>query len=41
MDTAAIALCQENRLPIMVFNMMKPGNLLAAVNGEVVGTLVN
>ena len=41
MDTAAIALCQENRLPIMVFNMMKPGNLLAAVNGDVVGTLVS
>jgi len=41
MDAAAIALCRENRLPILVFNMMKPGNLLAAVNGDVVGTLVN
>ncbi len=41
MDAAAIALCRENRLPIVVFNMMKPGNLLAAVNGEHVGTLVN
>ena len=41
MDAAAIALCRENHLPILVFNMMVPGNLLAAVNGEVVGTLVN
>jgi uridylate kinase len=40
MDGAAIALCQENRLPILVFDMMKEGNLLAAVQGEVVGTLV-
>ncbi len=40
MDGAAIALCQENRLPILVFDMMKEGNLIAAVKGEVVGTLV-
>jgi uridylate kinase len=41
MDAAAIALCRENKLPILVFNMMKPGNLMAAVNGEKVGTVVN
>jgi len=41
MDAAAIALCRDNRLPILVFDMMKPGNLLAAVNGQVVGTIVN
>jgi uridylate kinase len=41
MDAAAIALCRENHLPILVFNMMKPGNLLAAVNGDVVGTIVD
>jgi len=40
MDAAAISLCRDNQLPILVFNMMKPGNLLAAVNGDVVGTLV-
>lgn len=40
MDAAAIALCMENHLPILVFDMMKEGNLLAAVNGEKVGTLV-
>jgi uridylate kinase len=41
MDAAAIALCRENNVPILVFNMTNPGNLLAAVNGDVVGTLVN
>ncbi|MCE1229457.1 MAG: UMP kinase [Firmicutes bacterium] len=41
MDAAAIALCMENRMPILVFDMHKPGNLLAAVRGEVVGTLVS
>jgi uridylate kinase len=40
MDAAAIALCMENKLPILVFDMNKPGNLLAAVKGDVVGTLV-
>jgi uridylate kinase len=30
----------ENKLPILVFDMNKPGNLVAAVNGDVVGTLV-
>ncbi|HEX9081592.1 MAG TPA: UMP kinase, partial [Holophagaceae bacterium] len=41
MDAAAIALCMENRLPILVFDMHKPGNLVAAVRGEAVGTLVS
>ena len=41
MDAAAIALCRENRLPILVFNMMKPGGLVAAVNGAHEGTLVD
>ena len=41
MDAAAIALCMDNHLPILVFNMMKPGNLIAAVLGEVVGPLVS
>jgi uridylate kinase len=41
MDGPAIALCRENRMPILVFNMMKPGNLVAAVQGDVVGTLVD
>ncbi len=41
MDAAAIALCQDNHLPILVFNMMKPGGLVAAVNGNHEGTLVD
>ncbi len=40
MDTAAFALCRENNLPIIVFDMNKPGNLLKLVMGENVGTLV-
>lgn len=40
MDAAAIALCKENRLPILVFDMNVPGNLLRAVQGENIGTLV-
>jgi len=40
MDAAAIALCMENRLPIIVFDMMVPGHLVAAVRGEPIGTLV-
>jgi uridylate kinase len=41
MDAPAIALCMDNKLPILVFDMNKPGNLVAAVMGESVGTLVN
>ncbi|MCK9211715.1 MAG: UMP kinase [Ignavibacteriaceae bacterium] len=40
MDLTAISLCQENKLPIVVFNMDKPGNLLALIKGENVGTVV-
>ena len=41
MDMTAFTLCQENNLPIIVFNMNKPGNLLALVNGENAGTLIS
>ncbi|MHA7837776.1 MAG: UMP kinase [bacterium] len=40
MDQAAIALCRENGLPIRVFDMSVRGNILKAVRGERVGTLV-
>lgn len=40
MDLTAFALCKENDLPIIVFDMNKPGNLLRLINGESVGTLV-
>jgi uridylate kinase len=40
MDMTAFTLCMENKLPIIVFNMNKPGNLMKVVMGEEVGTLV-
>jgi uridylate kinase len=40
MDMTAFTLCQENKLPIIVFDMNKEGNLLKVVTGEDVGTLV-
>lgn len=40
MDLTAISLCQENSLPIIVFNMNVPDNLLKLVKGENVGTLI-
>lgn len=41
MDLTAFTLCNENKLPIIVFNMNKPGNLMQVVKGETVGTLVD
>lgn len=41
MDTTAFTLSQENKLPIVVFDMNKKGNLLKIVNGEHIGTTVN
>ena len=40
MDLTAFTLCKENNLPIIVFDMNKPGNLRKVVAGEQVGTLV-
>jgi uridylate kinase len=40
MDMTAFTLCMENRLPIIVFDMNKTGNLMKVVLGEKVGTLV-
>ena len=40
MDMTAFTLCQENNLPIIVFDMNKPGNLMRLVDGEPIGTLV-
>lgn len=41
MDTTAFTLSQENELPIVVFDMNTPGNLLKVVTGEKIGTEVN
>lgn len=40
MDLTATALCKENHLPIIVFDMDTPGNLLKVIKGEPIGTLV-
>ena len=40
MDMTAITLCQENNLPIIVFDMNKPGNFMRIANGDPIGTLV-
>jgi uridylate kinase len=40
MDNTAISLCMDNDLPIIVFNMEKPGNIERALRGEPVGTIV-
>lgn len=41
MDLTAVSLCKENNLPMMVFNMDVPDNLLKLVTGENIGTLIN
>ena len=40
MDATAISLCMDNNLPIIVFELLKPGNIRRVVNGQAVGTLV-
>ena len=41
MDMTAFTLCQENNIPIIVFDINKPGNLWKLTNGETVGTIVS
>ncbi len=41
MDMTAVSLCSENNLPMIVFNMNKPGNLLSVLKGENVGTSIS
>jgi len=40
MDSTAISLCMDNKLPLIVFNLGVPGNMLRALCGEAVGTVV-
>ncbi len=40
MDTTAIVMCRDNNLPIRVFDMHVPGNLIRLVEGENIGTLI-
>jgi len=41
MDVSAIDMCQQNNIPILVFNLMAKGNMLKAARGEKIGTLIN
>ncbi len=41
MDTTAISLCMDNNLPIIVFDLLKHGNIQRAVSGEKIGTTVS
>jgi len=40
MDSAAISLCMDNKLPVVVFNLLEKGNIRRVVSGESVGTVV-
>ena len=40
MDQTAFALCKENNMPMVVFNMNVPGNLFKLINGEEIGTII-
>ncbi len=41
MDSTAISLCMDHKLPILTFDLMKKGNILRAITGEEIGTLVH
>lgn len=40
MDATAVSLCMDNKLPIIVFNLRRPGNMRRAILGDAVGTVV-
>lgn len=40
MDSTAFTMCRENNLPVIVFDMNKPGNLIKLISGTTIGTLV-
>ena len=41
MDSTAITLCMDNDLPIVVFDLIEPGNVRSILEGEPIGTLVS
>jgi uridylate kinase len=41
MDTAAIALCRDHKMPMRIYDMTVPGNLMRLMHGEHIGTLVD
>ncbi|MDR3348164.1 MAG: UMP kinase [Acidaminococcales bacterium] len=40
MDSTAVSLCMDNKIPIIVFNIDRPGNILRVANGEEIGTII-
>ncbi|KAL6141848.1 hypothetical protein ACLB2K_060134 [Fragaria x ananassa] len=41
MDTMALTLCEDNRIPVVIFNLLEAGNISKALRGEQVGTLID
>jgi len=41
MDSTAITMCREHGVPIVVFSMNEPGNIIRAVRGDRIGTVVH
>ena len=41
MDSTAIALCKDNKIPIVVFNIFQPGNINKAISGEPIGSRIS
>jgi uridylate kinase len=41
MDTTAVTMCKEHNVPIHVFGMTTPGNIVRAVHGDQIGTVVS
>ncbi len=41
MDTTAVTMCKEHGVPIVVFDMITPGNIVKAVSGEKIGTIIH
>ncbi len=41
MDSTAISLCMDNKLPIITFNLTRPGNIARVIKGEKIGTIVS
>ena len=40
MDSTAAAMCRDNQIPVLVFSLAEPDNILAAIKGENIGTIV-
>ena len=41
MDASAVAMCRDNRLPILVFNLNTPGNIMRMSMGDPIGTVIH